>query len=306
MITKTIIRSTLVLCMATVLFACKQKAKETEKATEIATEEVEAENYGGLALYTLRDNMGEDVDGTLQAVADAGYAYVEAAGYEDGKFYGLEPEAFKTKLEGMGLTPLSTHQGSVTLDNADEMIADVKAAGFTYFVVPVPPMGMFTFDRETRTLGMNGTIQELTDILNTLGEKCSAAGLQLLYHNHDFEFKADEAGVVPIDYLLENVNPEHVNFQMDLYWVTKAEADPLAYFDKYPGRFKGWHVKDMDDQGRFAPVGQGNIDFGKILAQKEKSGMEFYCVEQDQTFDGLEPLEAIKISREGLKKFGFE
>lgn len=306
MITKTIIRSTLVLCMATVLFACKQKAKETEEATEIATEEVEAENYGGLALYTLRDNMGEDVDGTLQAVADAGYAYVEAAGYEDGKFYGLEPEAFKTKLEGMGLTPLSTHQGSVTLDNADEMIADVKAAGFTYFVVPVPPMGMFTFDRETRTLGMNGTIQELTDILNTLGEKCSAAGLQLLYHNHDFEFKADEAGVVPIDYLLENVNPEHVNFQMDLYWVTKAEADPLAYFDKYPGRFKGWHVKDMDDQGRFAPVGQGNIDFGKILAQKEKSGMEFYCVEQDQTFDGLEPLEAIKISREGLKKFGFE
>lgn len=306
MITKTIIRSTLVLCMATVLFACKQKAKETEKATEIATEEVEAENYGGLALYTLRDNMGEDVDGTLQAVADAGYAYVEAAGYEDGKFYGLEPEAFKTKLEGMGLTPLSTHQGSVTLDNADEMIADVKAAGFTYFVVPVPPMGMFTFDRETRTLGMNGTIQELTDILNTLGEKCSAAGLQLLYHNHDFEFKADEAGVVPIDYLLENVNSEHVNFQMDLYWVTKAEADPLAYFEKYPGRFKGWHVKDMDDQGRFAPVGQGNIDFGKILAQKEKSGMEFYCVEQDQTFDGLEPLEAIKISREGLKKFGFE
>lgn len=306
MITKTIIRSTLVLCMATVLFACKQKAKETEKATEIATEEVEAENYGGLALYTLRDNMGEDVDGTLQAVADAGYAYVEAAGYEDGKFYGLEPEAFKTKLEGMGLTPLSTHQGSVTLDNADEMIADVKAAGFTYFVVPVPPMGMFTFDRETRTLGMNGTIQELTDILNTLGEKCSAAGLQLLYHNHDFEFKADEAGVVPIDYLLENVNPEHVNFQMDLYWVTKAEADPLAYFDKYPGRFKGWHVKDMDDQGRFAPVGQGNIDFARILAQKEKSGMEFYCVEQDQTFDGLEPLEAIKISREGLKKFGFE
>lgn len=306
MIKKTIIRSTLVLCMATVLFACKQKAKETEEATEVATQEVEAENYGGLALYTLRENMGEDVDGTLQAVADAGYAYVEAAGYEEGKFYGLEPEAFKTKLESMGLTPLSTHQGSVTLENADEMIADVKAAGFTYFVVPVPPMGMFTFDRETRTLGMNGTIQELTDILNTLGEKCSAAGLQLLYHNHDFEFKADEAGVVPIDYLLENVNPDHVNFQMDLYWVTKAEADPLAYFEKYPGRFKGWHVKDMDNQGRFAPVGQGNIDFARILAQKEKSGMKFYCVEQDQTFDGLAPLEAIKISHDGLETIGFE
>lgn len=304
--TNKLMRTSLTICALIIVFSCKEKAKETAESLESETNEVMAKKFGGLALYTLRDDMGNNVDATLEAVVDAGYAYVEAAGYDDGKFYGMEPEAFKSKLEGMGLTPLSTHQGSVTLDNADEMIADVKAAGFTYFVVPVPPMGMFTFDRETKTLGMKGTVQELTAILNTLGEKCNAAGLQLLYHNHDFEFKANEDGVVPIDYLLENVNPEFVNFQMDLYWVTAAEADPLAYFDKYPGRFKGWHVKDMDDQGRFAAVGQGNIDFGKILAQKEKSGMEFYCVEQDQTFDGLSPLEAIKISREGLKKFGFD
>ena len=92
---------------------------------------------------------------------------------------------------------------------------------------------------------------------------------------------------------------------MDLYWVVKAGADPVSYFAKYPGRFKIWHVKDMDDQGRFAPIGTGSIDFARILDKKEEAGMKYYIVEQDQTFDGMQPLEAIKISHEGLKKFGF-
>jgi len=93
---------------------------------------------------------------------------------------------------------------------------------------------------------------------------------------------------------------------MDLYWMTKAGADPIAYFEKYPGRFKEWHVKDMDEQGRFAPVGKGSIDFKRILAQKELAGMQYYFVEQDQTYDGLEPLEAIKISKAGIEEVGFK
>jgi len=218
----------------------------------------------------------------------------------------MAPEAFKSYLKELNLTPVSTHQGAVTIDNADAMMADVKAAGFEYFVVPVPPMGLFKFDQATRTMSMTGGVKNLAEILDTLGGKAKTAGLKLLYHNHDFEFIKDVDGIVPIDYLLENCNPELVNFQMDLYWVTKAGADPLAYFEKYPGRFKIWHVKDMDEQGRFAPVGKGTIDFSRIHAEKEKSGMRYYMVEQDMTFDGLEPLEAIKISHEGLKKFGFD
>ena len=93
------------------------------------------EKYGGLALYTVRDAMGNDASATLEAVAEAGYAYIEAAGYNDGKFYGMAPADFKSYLEGLGLKPMSSHQGSVTLENADAMIADVKAAGFEYFVV---------------------------------------------------------------------------------------------------------------------------------------------------------------------------
>lgn len=263
------------------------------------------ESFGGLALYTVRENMGEDAKATLKKVADAGYAYVEAAGYDDGKFYGMEPQAFKSYLENLGLKPVSTHMGGVTMENADQQIADTKAAGFEYFTIPVPPMGMFTFNRENRTMGMNGTMEDLADILTKLGKKCEAAGLKLLYHNHDFEFKDNGDGIKPIDYLLENTDPKYVNFQMDLYWVSRAEADPVAYFENYSGRFKLWHVKDMDEEGKFAPVGEGTIDFKRILDEKEASGMVKYFVEQDMTWD-KKPLEVIKISHKGLKEIGFK
>lgn len=287
--------------------ACNDSPKPSDSLTEEEqmTESSEG-GLGGLALYTVRDAMAEDPRGTLQKVAEAGYQYVEAAGYEAGKFYGMSPSDFKSYLEGLGLDPVSTHQGSVTFENAEAMMADVKAAGFQYFVIPVPPMGMFEFNMEERTMNMNGTAEELASILDSLGQKAKDAGLELLYHNHAFEFESDRDGVVIFDYLLENCNPDLVNFELDLYWVTAAGADPLLYFEKYPGRFKEWHVKDMDDQGRFAPVGQGKIDFAKIWAQREQSGLKYYYVEQDMTFDGQEPLEAIKLSQEGLKKFGFE
>jgi sugar phosphate isomerase/epimerase len=152
---------------------------------------------------------------------------------------------------------------------------------------------------------MKGGAKNLAEILNKLGAKCKAAGLELLYHNHDFEFSKDDEGNVVLDYLLEHCDKSIVNFQMDLYWVTKAGQDPVAYFKRYPGRFKIWHVKDMDEQGRFAPVGNGHIDFKRILAEKKLSGMLYYYVEQDATFNET-PEEAIVISHKGLEKIGFK
>ena len=262
--------------------------------------------WGGMTLYTVRNEMGKDPKATLKEVADLGYKYIEAVDYKDGKFYGMIPDEFKSYLKSLGLTPISVHMGSMTLDNADKLVADVKAAGFQYFIAPVPPMGMFKFDAKAKKLGMEGTVERLAEILNTIARKADAVGLEFLYHNHDFEFKANKDGVVPIDYLLEHLDPKYVNFQMDLYWVTKAGADPVAYFQKYPGRFKIWHVKDMDEQGRFAPVGKGSIDFARILKNAKLSGMKYYIVEQDQVFDGMQPMEALKISKEGLKKFRFD
>jgi sugar phosphate isomerase/epimerase len=242
--------------------------------------------FGGLALYTVRDQMTQDARNTLQTVAKAGYVNVESAGYNNGKFYNLSPADFKAFLTEMKLNPLSAHQGTVTFDNVDQQIADLKAVGFQYFVIPVPPMGLFNYDPTKNKMGMKGTAKNLAEILNKLGEKCKAGGLQLLYHNHDFEFSKDEEGNVILDYLLEHCDASIVNFQMDLYWVTKAGVDPVSYFKRYPNRFKIWHVKDMDDQGRFAPVGKGHIDFKRILANKKLSGMKYYLVEQDRCFNG--------------------
>ena len=261
--------------------------------------------FGGLALYTVRDAMTKDARATLEKVAQAGYVNIETAGYENGKFYNLSPVEFKALLDEMKLTPISAHQGTVTFDNVDQQIADLKAVGFKYFVIPVPPMGTFLNDPVTRKMSMKGGAKALAETLNILGKKCKAAGLELLYHNHDFEFSKDEEGNVVLDYLLEHCDKSIVNFQMDLYWVTKAGQDPVAYFKRYPGRFKIWHVKDMDDQGRFAPVGNGKIDFKRILAEKKLSGMQYYYVEQDACVNET-PLEAILISHKGLANIGFK
>jgi sugar phosphate isomerase/epimerase len=262
--------------------------------------------WGGMTLYTVRNEMGKDAKATLKAVADLGYKYIEAVDYKDGKFYGMTPAEFKTYTKSLGLKPISVHMGAMTTSNADKLIGDVKAAGFKYFIAPVPPMGMFKFDPKTRSLSMTDDVEHLTAVLDTIARKADAAGLEFLYHNHAFEFEKNSKGIVPMDYMIEHLDPKYANFQMDLYWVTKAGVDPVELFKKYPGRFKIWHVKDMDKEGRFAPVGKGTIDFGKILKNAKLSGMKYYIVEQDQVFDGMEPMEAIRLSREGLIKFGFK
>lgn len=284
-----------------------QNAAAPEESDKKSEQEMNtsSEPFGGLALYTLRDTLAVNPKAVLKEVAAIGYQYIEAAGYADGKFYGMKPSEFKDFLDETGLTPISSHHGDVTLDNADEMIAAVKEAGFKYFVIPIPPMGHFTFDNKTMTLGMSEEVEEIMSIINTIAQKCTAAGLECLYHNHDMEFKTNSKGVVPLDYFIENSDPEHLNFQMDLYWAAKAGVDPIAYFNKAPERFKSWHLKDMDEQGRFAPVGAGSIDFAEILAQKDLAGLEYYFVEQDRTFDQT-PMEAIKISRKALTEIGFK
>ena len=264
------------------------------------------QRFGGAMLYTVRAEMADNPNKTLKAVADLGYKYVEVAGYSNGKFYGMSPKDFRTALAEHNLIPVSSHQGINQMAEVDEMIAAVKAVGIQYFVIPVPPMGQFFYDNVTNQMGMKCDVETLAELLIAIGKKCAEQGLELLYHNHDFEFFVDEQGNTIIDYLLENTPAEYVNFQMDLYWINKANANPLAYFEKYPGRFKSWHVKDMDSQGRFTPVGEGVIDFESILAHKEKAGMRYYFVEQDRTFDGQKPIEALSISKNNLKRLGFK
>ena len=108
------------------------------------------------------------------------------------------------------------------------MIAAVKEVGFKYFVIPVPPMGHFKYDPETRALSMSDEVEEVMNIINTIAKKCTAAGLECLYHNHNFEFEKKANGIVPMDYFIEHSDPKHLNFEIDLYWATKAGADLIA------------------------------------------------------------------------------
>ncbi|QCK17081.1 sugar phosphate isomerase/epimerase family protein [Mangrovivirga cuniculi] len=264
------------------------------------------DDFGGINLYTFREELKSNPKEVLRNIKAVGYKYIEDAGYLDGKFYGMTPTEFKEYLDELNSVPVSSHQGGITFDNADQIISDVKTVGYKYLVIPIPPMGLFTVDNESGTMGMTGGLDSLAQILNEFGKKCNKAGLKLLYHNHDFEFKENDNGIVPMDYLLENTDSTIVNFEIDLYWAVKAGADPVKYFKKYPGRFKAWHLKDMDSQGRFAPVGEGQLDFARYLSYKDLAGMKYYFVEQDETYDGMTPLKAIEISHKALKDLGFQ
>jgi sugar phosphate isomerase/epimerase len=142
-------------------------------------------------------------------------------------------------------------------------------------------------------------------MLNQAGQACRAAGLQLLYHNHDFEFAPLAGGPSAYDLLLAETDPGLVKFEADLYWFSKARVDLLALFAKYPGRFPVWHFKDMDNtaQQGFAEVGTGVIDFKKYLAQAKLAGLKHYFVEQDLV-KGRTELESAQLSLAGLKKLG--
>ena len=138
------------------------------------------------------------------------------------------------------------------------------------------------------------------DLLNKCGEKAESAGITMGYHNHDFEF-FDFDGQKPYDILLDRCDKDLVRFEMDMYWMTVSKQDPTAYFEKHPGRFPLWHVKDMNSEKQFTPVGQGIIDWKKIFAKADIAGLEQYFVEQDQSPNG-DPLKDITQSLSYLKE----
>jgi sugar phosphate isomerase/epimerase len=235
----------------------------------------------GLQLYTLRTEISKDVKGTIAKVAGIGYNSVELFGYGKGKFFGLSPEEFSAVLKGNGLvTPSGHYMMNDFLIKGDEdqlksTVEDAAKMGHTFFTVPYLTDNMRTSLDDYKSLAVK---------LNKAGEAAKAAGMKLAYHNHDFEFK-DWGGETGFDVFTKDTDPGLVNFEMDMYWVSKAGKNPADLIEKYPGRFKMWHVKDMDNTPEkfFTEVGSGVIDYKSIFRLKKKSGMEFFFVEQDQT-----------------------
>ena len=222
----------------------------------------------GLQLYTVRGEMAKDPVGTLSRVGAMGFTEVEFAGY-----HGLGPAETTKALSAAGLEAPAVHAGLSAIENDTQRLIDECAAvGHRYLVLA------YLQPNERQTLDQ---YRHYVDVLNRAGEACRKAGLQLAYHNHDFEFETlDE--VVPYDLLLEGTDPELVQMELDLYWTTKAGATPSQYFEKYPGRFPLFHLKDMDSEsGSFTEVGSGVVDFEGILAQESAAGLKHIFVEQD-------------------------
>lgn len=248
-------------------------------------------DYIGLQLYTIRDEVSKNLSSTLEKIARIGYNSVEAAGYAKRKFYGLKPAEFKKLLNSFGMELHSTHS-SISPDIADAVIEDTVEAGIPYLVMPwLAPDQRTSLD----------SYKKLADDFNVIGEKCKNAGITFAYHNHDFEFQMID-GQIPYNLLIDNTEKDLVKMQLDLYWIVKAGFNPIDYFEKYPGRFELWHIKDMDDTkaAKNIEVGRGIIDFETLLKYKEKAGMRYFFIELDNCV--LPSFECIEVSYNYMNK----
>jgi len=234
----------------------------------------------GVQLYTLRNEISKDAKGTIEKVAGLGYKEVETFGYRDGKFFGMPASEFAQFLKSVGLTSPSGHYfggGFFFEDKWQEkwlsLLNDAKAIGQKYVVIP-------SLDAENRKTA--DTFKVFAQKMNQAGEMAKSAGLQLAYHNHDFEFK-DLGGQTGMNVLLKETDPKLVEMELDIYWAVKAGYNPIDLFKASPGRYSLWHVKDMDKTERkyFTEVGNGAINFKSIFAQAKLSGMKHFFVEQD-------------------------
>ena len=269
----------------------------------------------GLQLYTVRELMKHDFEGTVAGVAKIGYKEVEFAGY-----FGKTPQEVRALLDSNGLTSPSAHhpmqppanamaKTSTLETNLQEIIDGAHIIGQKFLVCPY-------LDAKSRTAD---GYKRLAESCNRVGEQTKKAGIQFCYHNHSFEFEKVEGldGTLPFDYLITQTDPKNVKIEMDLCWITVGGQDPIAYFNKYPGRFPLVHAKDWSKEGsdpggnegavghavtgHIANVGSGSIDWKNIFAHSGKAGIEHYLVENDEAKSLADP----KASYDYLSKLQF-
>ncbi|RYF18020.1 MAG: twin-arginine translocation signal domain-containing protein [Flavobacteriales bacterium] len=241
----------------------------------------------GIGLFTLREQLTADVKATIAHVAKIGYNQVETyygypGKYEVKGFWGLEAKDFNTLLKNNSLTCPSGHYNTTEfLSTGDEKILKshievANSVGQKYFVIPALPT-------DIRTNGTLDDYKRMAARFNIAGELCKKAGLKLAYHNHNFEFKDQGNGITGYDILLKETDAKLVGFELDIFWAVNAGLNPVDMFKKNPGRYKMFHVKDMDKQDKavFAEVGSGRIDFKSIFAESKMAGLDYIFTEQD-------------------------
>jgi sugar phosphate isomerase/epimerase len=257
----------------------------------------------GLQLFTMRAAMARDVEDTLKRIAAMGYEEVETYGFdaEGLGYYRLEGKAFRQRLTENNLTTPSGHYDlnrfmSTSIDDlkryVDRCIEGAHAVGHEYITWPF-------LDPDSRTIEK---FKVAAERLNIAGGQIKKAGLQLAYHNHDFEF-VEQNGQIGYDIILKETDPALVKLQMDLYWIAHgSKLNPHEWFERQPGRFVMWHVKDMHRVSRdYTEVGNGTIDFTRIWPDASLAGMKHFFVEQGGNFTH-DPFRSVADSAEYVKR----
>ena len=259
----------------------------------------------GIQLYTVRDALRSDYDGTLAKLAQIGYREVESGRDQD-----KPPKEMRDLLTRYGLTSPSCHVDWDSLGAPwPKVIEDNNIVGRTYLVNP-------WVNEEVRD--QPDGWKHAAETLNRAGEIAKKSNIQFAYHNHWVEFVPLADGKLPYDILLENLDPSFVKMEMDLGWITVGGQDPVKYFARYPGRFCMVHVKDVREvpdaasvrSSRFAgenmtiltDVGTGIIDWKRIFAHSEQAGIKHYFVEHDNPKN---PIETASASYQYLERLRF-
>jgi sugar phosphate isomerase/epimerase len=229
-------------------------------------------NSIGIQLYTLRNDLRADLEGTLEALADIGYRNVELAGT-----YGRSVEEFRGLLDRYSLRAISAHVGFDGAD-VDQLIADAKVLGYHY---------------ADCAYANYGSIAEWTDFaqrLDKAGEAFRKGGIKYGYHNHAHEFQKID-GERPFDVISRVTSRHNVHFEYDLYWLVEAGIDPVEQYYREFGRVRQFHVKDRKPGGGFADLGTGTIDFGELFRDTRRGNVSHFIVEHDQPTDALHTAE---------------
>lgn len=244
----------------------------------------------GLQLYTVRREMEVSVERTLYEVGRIGYRDVEFAGY-----FGRPPRAIRQLLDRNNLKSPAAHISLDTLRSGwFRTLQEASEIGQKWLVIPsLPENARDSIDSLKRT----------AELMNTAANDAQTFRIRLAFHNHDTEFK-EVGGRRILDVLLDETDPKLVDFELDLYWITKAGADPFDYFRRYPGRFPLVHVKDSGGapEHRMTEVGRGTIDFARIFAARKQAGMKHFFVEHDNPSD---PLSSVRVSYRHLDSLQF-
>lgn len=227
----------------------------------------------GIQLYSVRGEMERDFEGTLARLASIGYREVEFAGY-----FGRTPQEVKAILDRHRLAAPSGHVPlEIVRQDWSRALDTASVIGHRYVVVP------YLSEEDRRTLD---DYKRVATEFNQLGQDAKKAGIRFAYHNHDFEF-VPLGGRIPYDVLLAETDPASVALELDLFWITKGGQNPLTYFARHPGRFELVHVKDSSGppEHRQVTVGQGVIDYRRILARAKQAGIRHAFVEHDDPPD---------------------